>query len=378
MKIRTLLVLGALASLVTGAVQASSLAVAEVETGTCRELTFPSGARGLYCVPERGWNGDVVVFAHGYRAVSETIDYQNLTIGSLYLPEVVQQLGFAFATTTYRQNGLAILEGVEDVRQLVQAFPRATGRRAERFILAGASQGGIVTTLALERYPSLFAGGLALCGPIGSFTLQTDAISNFRVLFDYYFPGVLPGNAVSVPPAMLDQWSTVHRPAVLAAVRADPARWREWMDVARAAYEPGDPATWENTATELLWYHTFTTADGQAKLGGNPFDNRRTVYRGSSNDAALNAGVGRYAADPVARRAGRPYNTSGVLTRPLVVLHTTGDEIVPFAHAPIYAWKNRATGSIPVTVYPIVRYGHCAFTAGELVGGLVVLLQHLR
>ncbi len=357
---------------------AQPVSMQAVVPGVCREVTFPSGARGLYCVPERGWNGDVVVFAHGYRAITETIDYQNLSIGSLYLPDVVQQLGFAFATTTYRQNGLAILEGVEDVRQLVLAFPRATGRRGQRFILTGASQGGLVTTLALERYPSLFAGGLALCGPIGTFTLQTDAISNFRVLFDYFFPGVLPGDAVSVPPSMLDAWQAVHRPAVLAAVRADPSRWIEWLEVARAAYDPEDPATWENTATELLWYHTFTTTDAQAKLGGNPFDNRRTVYRGSSDDAALQAGVGRYAADAAARRAGRRYTTSGVLQRPLVVLHTTGDEIVPFAHAPVYAWKNRATGSVPVTVYPIVRYGHCAFTAGELISGLVVLLQQVR
>jgi hypothetical protein len=32
-------------------------------------------------------------------------------------------LGYAFATTTYRQNGLAILEGVDDIRELVAAFP---------------------------------------------------------------------------------------------------------------------------------------------------------------------------------------------------------------------------------------------------------------
>ncbi|HMO04346.1 MAG TPA: hypothetical protein PKC67_13100 [Kiritimatiellia bacterium] len=352
--------------------------ITAIVPGTCRELAFPSGARGLYCVPERGWNGDVVVFSHGYRAITETIDYQNLTLGSLYLPDVVQQLGFAFATTTYRQNGLAILEGVEDIRQLVLAFPRATGRRAHRFILAGASQGGMVTTLALERYPSLFAGGLALCGPIGNFTFQTDTISHFRVLFDYFFPGVLPGSAVSVPPSMLEDWHAIHRPAVLAALQAEPARWIEWMNVARAAYVPEDPSTWENTAMALLWYHTFTTADGQAKLGGNPFDNRRTVYRGSADDVALNAGVGRFAADATARWASRPYNTSGVLRRPLVVLHTTGDEIVPFAHAPVYAWKNRATGSFPVTIYPIVRYGHCTFTAGEIISGLMVLLQQLR
>src|SRR5690606_3559227 len=34
--------------------------------------------------------------------------------------------------------------------------------------------------------------------------------------------------------------------------------------------------------------------------GGNPFDNTGTVYRGSRDDEALNAGVERFAADPAA------------------------------------------------------------------------------
>ncbi len=40
----------------------------------------------------------------------------------MYLPLLVQSLGYAFATTSYRQNGLAILEGLGDVQELVTAF----------------------------------------------------------------------------------------------------------------------------------------------------------------------------------------------------------------------------------------------------------------
>ena len=48
--------------------------------------------------------------------------YQLTTPDGLYLPLLVQSLGYAFATTSYRQNGLAILEGVADVQELVTAF----------------------------------------------------------------------------------------------------------------------------------------------------------------------------------------------------------------------------------------------------------------
>lgn len=43
------------------------------------------------------------------------------------LPEVVQRAGFAFGTTSYRRNGLAVLEGVEDLRELRAAFVAGVG-----------------------------------------------------------------------------------------------------------------------------------------------------------------------------------------------------------------------------------------------------------
>ena len=48
-----------------------------------------------------------------------------------------------FATTSYRQNGLTILEGVDDVRLLVDAFGPA-----RRVHVIGVSEGGLVATLS--------------------------------------------------------------------------------------------------------------------------------------------------------------------------------------------------------------------------------------
>ena len=96
--------------------------------GPCIPGALPSGALSLVCVPSAGWNGRLVVLAHGYVAVGEEIGFQ-LTVGDLNLPLLVQSQGFAFATTSYRQNGLAILEGADDIRELVFAFTTRTGSR---------------------------------------------------------------------------------------------------------------------------------------------------------------------------------------------------------------------------------------------------------
>src|SRR5688572_631167 len=79
--------------------------------GPCQPGVLPSGALSLICVPAVGWNGQLVAFAHGYVDVREPLDFQNLMLpDGTPLPLLVQSLGFAFATTSYRQNGLAILE----------------------------------------------------------------------------------------------------------------------------------------------------------------------------------------------------------------------------------------------------------------------------
>ena len=125
----------------------------------------------------------------------------------------------------------------------------------------------------------------------------------------------------------------------------------------------------------MLWYSTFATNDATAKLGGSPYDNTKRWYRGSDRDGLLNLRVKRYDDDPGAKDAVKEYETTGIVTRPLITLHTTGDEIIPYWHENLYRNKVRAGGSSSnVAIIPIKRYGHCNFTAQEVVVSFALLI----
>src|SRR4030095_13541185 len=128
-----------------------------VTPGPCVQGELPSHALSLICTPTAGWNGELIVFAHGYVPVTQSLDFYNLTLqDGTSLPALAQSLGYAFAPTSYRQNGLATLEGAADVRELVDAFGCA--RRVHVF---GVSEGGLVATLLAERSPDVFASAVA-------------------------------------------------------------------------------------------------------------------------------------------------------------------------------------------------------------------------
>ncbi|HEX9187891.1 MAG TPA: hypothetical protein VGB87_12495, partial [Vicinamibacteria bacterium] len=284
-------------------------------------------------------------------------------------------LGFGFATTSYRKNGLAILPGVADVKDAVGAFVAEVGPPRETY-LVGASEGGAVTALAVERHPEMFSGGVAACGPVGSFRLQIGYWGDFRVLFDVYFPGLIPGSAVSVPQQVRDGWETVYEPAIRQAFQARPAALAELLKVSRAPFDAAAPETKVETALGLLWYSAFATMDGIATLGGQPYDNSWRYYTGSSNDWLLNLRVKRHRADLAAvQEMAANYETTGRLVAPLVTLHTTGDPIVPYWHEPLYTWKTFLGGSALERIdLPVVRYGHCQFEAVEALVSLGLLV----
>jgi pimeloyl-ACP methyl ester carboxylesterase len=336
----------------------------------CELGLLPHAARSLICVPPVGWNGQLVVYAHGYVAPFLPLDfYQLSTADGTSLPAAIQSLGFAFATTTYRQNGLNIVEGVDDVRALVAAFS-ARHPPPTRTHIAGVSEGGLIATLLAERSPELFTSAVAGCAPIGNFRLQINHVGDFRVLFDYFFPGVIPGSPIEIPLTVIAYWETVYKPRVTAALVANPAQALELMRVSRAAFDPANPATILNTALDVLSSNVIGANDARLKLHGNPFGNRLTWYFGSSNDLRLNLLVARFSASPAALQALGSYETNGDLGIPLVTLHTTRDDLVPFGHELLYLPKVDLFDRGRFLPIPVDRYGHCNFTGNEVIGAL--------
>jgi len=326
----------------------------------------------IYCIempPEGYWNGDLVVFAHGY--VSETLPVdiawgQMILKDGTYIPDLVNSLGYAFATTSYSENGLAVVRGGIDILDLVDVFNQVVGE-PNRAYLVGASEGGLITTLTIENHPGVFDGGMALCGPIGDFNAQVNYWGNFRVAFDYYMPGLLPPSAINVPQAVMDNWYTLYAPTVFNYIASHPAETAALLAVTGAPIDPLNPASVFETVLGILWYNVFATNNGIEVLKGQPFDNLEYVYP----DPVLNALAPRYSADKKALLTiETKYETSGALKRPLLTMHTTGDPIVPYWHAALYADKVAQNGNdTPYMNVMVERYGHCSFTTGEMLYG---------
>ena len=222
----------------------------------------------------------------------------------------------------------------------------------------------------------MFDGGLAACGPIGDFRQQVNYDGDFRVVFDYFFPGVLPPSPLDVPQDVMDHFFDTYVPAIEAAIQNDPDGTRQLLKVAHAPTDPMDPSTVEETITDLSWYVVFATNDATRKLGGQPYGNRLRYYTGSDNDPLLNMKIERATPDLGALATiQRNYQTSGRLTSPLVTLHTTGDPIIPYWHEAIYTFKTLLNGSFARRVnVPVVRYGHCNFKASDALVAFAILL----
>jgi pimeloyl-ACP methyl ester carboxylesterase len=343
----------------------------------CSDGVLTHGALYRVCFPST-WNGKLVLYAHGYVQPGDPVALPNDEIGGQSIAGTVNGLGYAYATTSYRANGLVVPEATEDLTELEARVRKLYRPDPAKTLVVGVSEGGLVAALTIERHPDQFDGALAACGPVGSFRQQLDHFEDFRVVFDYLFPGVIPGSPVQVPAAVTAQWDNLYAPAVAAAILTHPTAARELIRITRPPVASDNPTDIAVTAIGILWYNVIGSANAEARLGGQPFDNSSRVYRGSSDDAALNAGVARFSADPAALAAVSEFETSGHLTRPVVTLHTTGDPIVPVEQESLYAGKvSQAGATAQLSQSAVTRYGHCAFQASELLGAFSTLVGKL-
>jgi len=345
----------------------------------CVGGNLPSQARIALCVPEN-WNGSLILYAHGYVGPGGVpkIPLEQLELDGVGSPKLVGDLGYAFAVTSYRRNGLAVRDGVADLLDLLEAFQRyavETGRpEADRVYVVGVSEGGLIATLAAEQHPDVFSGALACCGPVGDFKRQMALFGDFRVVFDYFYPDILlpyGGDAFHVPDELVrDAPQIIARGREALTERTEITR--QLIDVTKLIIDDQDPDTIASSFTEVIVYSLYSTNDAIEVLGGIPYNNTQPYWRyyGSDDDIRLNREIARFQADPaaLAMMDSSAFSTNGRLAVPLVTLHTTRDPVVPYWHMLLYQLKTLGSGSwYNHTNIAIDRYGHCYFTAAEVV-----------
>jgi len=315
------------------------------------------------------WNGILLLYAHGYVSKDAPVA---ITPDAQLVISLVASQGFAVAVSSFSENGWVLKDGAQRTHQLLGLFTSKFGKPA-RVYAAGASMGGLIAIRVIETWPDQFAGVLPACAVAGGLARQYDYALNVRVLFDLFYPGVLPGTAVDVP-AGIDAIEDIVNPAV-AAMTANP------LGAAAIASVTQTPVPFAN-GPELV--ESIATALGGAAsypeilelTHGQPyFDNTATQYTGAlpaPTLAFINANVQRFAGSPAGRNAlEHNYTPTGDLRMPALTLSTFRDPVIPGFHSIVYGQAVAANGGADLLVQRSVPglfggYGHCTFTPQEL------------
>ena len=311
-----------------------------------------NGAKFRIDLPEQ-WNGGLVMYCHGYSPLPGKFDNPKPNPAlDAFLKE-----GYAVAQSGYAAGGWAIQEAVQDTEALRRYFSNKHGAPKETYV-TGHSMGGFLTMMLLETFPNVYDGGLALCGPLASASwFLTRRAFDMRVVFDYYFPDALP-SPVKIPAGyVMSAALSASIEKLLDSKPAQSAALRRWSGLRDN----------KQTADTLVFF-TYILKEIEQRAGGNPFDNRNTIYDGTEDDNALNDGVTRYKSEPrPAEYLERYYTATGRLTRPMLAIHTTYDPLVPPWIPNMYSTLAERAGSDQLFVQQYVkRNGHCAILPAEI------------
>jgi pimeloyl-ACP methyl ester carboxylesterase len=351
---------------------------------------YPEDQLIIICIPP-DWNGQLVMYAHGYvpPQFALALPVNELTVDGVFIPSAFIAQHFAFATTSFHKNGVAIEQGAKDLNRLLQEFKSMVPPHSlDKVYIVGGSEGGLIAVQLLEHFPGKYSGGLAVCAPLGGSSAFIKNVYDFRVVFDYFFPTVFtfPPNQPDAPPfGALDTpqdaflfWESVYVPRIIAALSSNLPATAQLFTVTKAVVDPTNPTTTAiETAILLLAHPLFGANDLISTAGGIPYDNRSTTYIGSADDAALNAGVERFQSDGRARAyARRFYEPTGNLHDPLVTLHNLFDPVVPFQHEIEYSSRvAKRKRSDLLTLLSSPGYGHCEFTPEEVIQAFTLMVQ---
>jgi pimeloyl-ACP methyl ester carboxylesterase len=332
---------------------APATAVAKTEIGQLNQAKFRID------VPDN-WNRGLVMYCHGYNP--EPGAFKEKPVDPTLA--VFLRAGYAVAQSGYSAGGWAVEQAVVDTEVLRQYFAEKYGKPTETYV-SGDSMGGLLTVLMIEKYPDTYDAGLSLCGVIGAASKFMQHAFDDRVIFDYYFPGLLPSPA-KVPPSY--EMSEKLTKKILSALNAKPS--------AAAAVRGYADVHSNRELADGIVFLTYILKDLEQRSGGNPFDNRNTIYTRLPANDMVNDRVARYEAEPGALTYLQQFYTpTGKLTRPVLAIHTSYDPLVSPSIPSDYFLTAREAGAGQFFTQRYVKHnGHCNIRPAEVDRGFAELV----
>ena len=315
------------------------------------------------------WNGKLVLWAHGYRGngTTLTVDTPGYGLRQRWLDQ-----GYAWAASSYYDNGYDVRSGVISTAHLADYFARHVARPRQRLI-AGVSMGGHIIGRSLEQYPRFYSGALPMCGVLGD-----DAL--FDEILDYNLVAQDLAGVRAYPPGA--DYMTADVPKIEAALgltgltptgpdttNARGKQLRAIWTNRTGGPRPGAKAAF---ATWKDFLFSLAVPSGGTSVAADPGQVATNVGRryAPNHPVNVNRTVQRV---PVRNRRARYSHalTQSPLIRgmphvPVLSLHGIGDGFVPFSMEQIYAKEARRHHESRLVVQRAIRTAqHCEFSDVE-------------
>ncbi|MBS0378133.1 MAG: alpha/beta hydrolase [Proteobacteria bacterium] len=337
-------------------------------------------------IPQAGWNGQLVMWAHGYLG-----NAPQLFVGEPPMRRHLLERGYAWAASSYSRNGYDARVGVEDTNALALSFQTLARQHGvpvtspRKILIAGNSMGGHIAAAAVERetladanHRVHYAAALPFCAVLAD-TWLTGYFAAYH-LAALQLAG-MPAAAYPIP-----RWHAVEGAAKAALWSDFPARTTAAGERLREIEMnlSGGPRPFFSEAfadpdlQDTLWSTGPRDGTLGGILNGSVADTRSIIYRFETSDGALsaaevefNAHIARAAPVPDANRRRRDGLRwvpvlEGDIGVPVLTVHTLGDLYVPLAVEQIYRERVRRRGHESLLVQRVVRdFRHCAYTEAE-------------
>ena len=308
-----------------------------------------AGGRYLIEVPA-GWNGGLVIFAHGYGGAEHTPLASHLAAN-----------GYAWAASSFRSVGYRPDWFLVDTLQLRDLFIREVGR-PRWTIIHGQSMGGHVAISSLELHPGVYQGALIECGVTDGVTVA-DLFLAYQAAAEYFAGSPLLDDMAR--PDLADRINELWLPAL-----GEPGHYtlqgRRFDSVVKHLFGGDLPLRLQGLRQRyvpnmILFRRTQTL--GRA---GSTLHIRYRIDPGLGVDEdELNRKIRRFAPAAGARsRETAPVfaEPTGRITVPVLTIHETGDARAPFSLEQAYRRRTLAAGTSHLLVQRAVRWpGHCGF-----------------
>ncbi|HEX7177724.1 MAG TPA: hypothetical protein VF240_20865 [Pyrinomonadaceae bacterium] len=355
------------------------------------------------------WNGTLLVFAHGYRDKADHPgEVDNRTADASPNPALDPALlaqGYALAGSAYRDNGWAVEEGVQDMKNLVNYF-RAYVTKPDRTIIWGFSLGSFITLKSMEHFGGVYDGAIAACAGGAGATRTWDSSADLWLAYDTVFGA--PSTWGEVGDARDDiDFETDVRPKLLAEI-GNPLNFGKFEFVrlvignpGRGIQPPPPPFFYPGWLLTDMFFATEARAELERRAGGPVVQNLNHTYSLTPAEkaylqsfgvspavadawlAAMNARTNVSAPNHSRNYVERNADYSGKIKHPVLTLHTIVDGLVVVTQESAYRETVEAAGRADrlFQVYTsgsqlgVVpgQIGHCDFTPQQLFASVAAI-----